>query len=342
MTYWIDRAEPRQTYPQQWHEYNLSQTSEKLMFMDMLRELSGYLEVKKSTGRGRPSLNVQEMVYCMGLLIYCGKSSRRTISELHISKDRHLISQVPHFNSILNHFNEKSLSKKLQALITLSSMPLKCVEKDFAVDSTGFTTSVFGRWFDHKWGKKNDHRLWRKAHVMTGVKTNIITSIEVTKGTSADINEFPTLVEKTSEQFQLREVSADMAYTSRENMNLVSSKGAIPFIPFKSNATGNSKGSMVWKRMFQYFQEHYDEYMQHYHKRSNVETTFSMIKRKFGMHLRSKSDTAQENEILCKALCHNIVVLIHETFELGLNTEFEPHLSAINCAALHSAQKTLN
>jgi len=65
-----------------------------------------------------------------------------------------------------------------------------------------------------------------------------------------------------------------------------------------------------------------DEFMSHYHKRSNVESTFSMMKRKFGDSLRSKTDVAMINETLCKVLCHNIVVLIHEMHELGIEPTF--------------------
>lgn len=74
--------------------------------------------------------------------------------------------------------------------------------------------------------------------------------------------------------------------------------------------------------MYHYFQFKRTEFLQHYHKRSNVESTFSMIKRKFGDSLRSKTDTAMVNETLCKILCHNLVVLIHETQELGIETNF--------------------
>jgi transposase len=59
--------------------------------------------------------------------------------------------------------------------------------------------------------------------------------------------------------------------------------------------------------------------MQHYHKRSNIESTFSMIKRKFGDSVRSKTLTAQINEILCKILAHNLCVVIQETHELGID-----------------------
>ena len=65
-----------------------------------------------------------------------------------------------------------------------------------------------------------------------------------------------------------------------------------------------------------------EEFLQHYHKRSNVETTFHMIKAKFGDSLRSKTDRALINEALCKILCHNIVVLVHEIHELGIEPIF--------------------
>ena len=332
----MQEPKKRITYPQKWHEYNLSQTSEKLMFMSILDELCQYVKCEEHRGKGRPKLNLREVVYCMCMLIYNGKSSRRTISELHISKDKHYISRVPHFNSILNYFNNKDLREQLQYLIRLSSMPLKCIEQDFAVDSSGFTTSVFGRWFDTKYNSRADHRLWRKAHVMSGVKTNVITSIEVAKGSSSDTIMFPGLVEKTHSNFEMREVSADKAYSSRHNLQFTSEKGAIPFIPFPRGRTAKSKGYPMWRQMFYYFQDHYEEFMEHYHKRSNAETVFAMMKRKLGMHLRCKNETAQDNEILCKALCHNIIVLIHEVFELGIDIEFEKHANI--CANASPAQ----
>jgi transposase len=59
-------------------------------------------------------------------------------------------------------------------------------------------------------------------------------------------------------------------------------------------------------------------FLAHYHCRSNIETTFSMIKRKFGNSLRSKSETGQYNETLCKVIAHNICVLIACMCEMGL------------------------
>lgn len=87
----------------------------------------------------------------------------------------------------------------------------------------------------------------------------------------------------------MREVSADKGYISQKNLQ------------------ANFKRA---------------EFLSHYHKCSNVETTFSMIKSKFGERLRSKTATAQVNEALCKVLCHNICVIIQSMYELNITPEF--------------------
>jgi hypothetical protein len=48
-----------------------------------------------------------------------------------------------------------------------------------------------------------------------------------------------------------------------------------------------------------------------------------MLKRKFGIYVRGKTSLAQENEILCKALCLNLCILIQEMFELGIKVDFQ-------------------
>lgn len=74
--------------------------------------------------------------------------------------------------------------------------------------------------------------------------------------------------------------------------------------------------------MYHMFIYKHDEFMERYHKRSNIETTFHMIKTKFKDNLRSKTKTAQINELLCKILAHNICVVIQEINELGIKSEF--------------------
>jgi hypothetical protein len=161
---------------------------------------------------------------------------------------------------------------------------------------------------------------WVKAHLICGVKTNVITAVEIAEEYSGDSPVLPKLVKTTGKAFTISEVSADAAYGSAANVATIAAHNGTAFFAFKRNAT--EKASAMYQQMFHYFQFKREEYLQHYHKRSNVESTFSMLKRKFGPDLRSKTPTAMVNEALCKVLCHNLVVLIHETHELGLTPIF--------------------
>ncbi|HXB82891.1 MAG TPA: hypothetical protein VNU22_06025 [Candidatus Acidoferrum sp.] len=49
---------------------------------------------------------------------------------------------------------------------------------------------------------------------------------------------------------------------------------------------------------------------------------FHMVKSKFGSRIRSKTETAQVNEVLCKILVHNLCVLVHSIYELGVEEAF--------------------
>lgn len=138
----------------------------------------------------------------------------------------------------------------------------------------------------------------------------------------------PVLLDSTAERFNVAEFSADKAYLSDANLTRIVAHGAEPFIPFKSNTTG--EGSPLWKRLYAQFVMEEDTFNAHYHRRSNVETTFSMVKGKFGDSVRSKSDTGQVNEILFKFLCHNLCVLVQEMHELGINPSFESKVIWLN------------
>lgn len=113
-----------------------------------------------------------------------------------------------------------------------------------------------------------------------------------------------------------------MQYSSKQNLELVSVIGGTPYIPFKKNVTVKSRGSTTWSKIYHYFQFNKDEFLKHYHKRSNIESTNAAIKRKFGETLKSKNRIAQENELLCKIIAYNLTVVIHEMYENGINPEF--------------------
>jgi hypothetical protein len=163
-----------------------------------------------------------------------------------------------------------------------------------------------------------------KGPLMTGTDTHVVTQIEVTKGAANDAPMLPSLVTGTASNFKMVEVAADKGYISKNNVEVITRAGATPYIPFKSNVTTDTamEGPALWEKLFYYYALNREEFLTHYHRRSNVETTFSMIKAKFGERLRSKTFTAQVNEVLCKIICHNLCVLVQSFYELGIESVF--------------------
>jgi len=323
-------ATKRTTYPQNWPAYNEAQTNEKRLFQSLLFDLCRGLEYAPQT-HGRPRMPLADAVFCATFKIYSTFSGRRFISDLCDAQSKGYIAKVPHFNSVFNALENPALTGIFNRLIAKSSMPLRVIEQDFAVDSTGFMTSRFTRWFDQKYGTKMAKADWVKAHICTGVRTNIVTAVEILDQHAGDSPMFPALVDATARNFAIREVSADKAYSSVDNLLAVERHGGTAYIPFKSNACADKGG--VWEKAFHFFSFKRDEFLARYHQRSNVESTVSMIKAKFRDHVRSKTDVAMKNEVLGKILAHNICCLISAMFELGIEPEFN---SAQKVDGLHN------
>ncbi len=66
----------------------------------------------------------------------------------------------------------------------------------------------------------------------------------------------------------------------------------------------------------------HEDFIEHRHKRSNIETACSMIEGRFGSAICSKSDAVQIDDALCKVLAHNICVLIQAMHALNVHPIF--------------------
>jgi transposase len=270
----------RPTYRQDWPAYNLAQSIEKNRFQELLFDLCRGIEEPARTARGRKPHTLRDSVFAMAFKVYSAFSSRRFNCDLQEAHARgHLLNTVPGVK-VCAFFENAELTPILQRLIVQSSLPLRTVETVFAPDSTGFSTSRFVRWYDEKYGVTRSGKDWVKAHAICGVKTNIVTAVTIEGRDAGDSPQFKPLVQTTAENFTIREVPADKAYLSRDNLDLVVEAGGTPFIPFKVNSQPGEGGSL-WERMFHYFQFRRDEFLKHYHQRSNAESTFAMLKAKF-------------------------------------------------------------
>ena len=261
----------RKTYPQDWKAYDNATTNQKTIFMRLLRDLTGNIQ-EPEYKFGRPRLPLGDMVYSSVMKVFTTFSLRRFMSDMQIAWEKEYVDSKPCYASVGHFLQREDITPILARMITITSLPLVSVENDFAADSTGFGTTVFQRWFSFKYGKEINSKRWVKCPFMTGVKTNIITSVKITSEFDNDCPQLPELLSKTAEHFDMDEVSCDKMYLSQDNLELINGNGATAFIPFKSNSKASGNGR-IWKKMYYLFMLKNDEFMGHCHKRSNAEST---------------------------------------------------------------------
>lgn len=315
-------TEVRKTYPQQWANYNRAQTTQKETFLQLLHDLCQSIPEPTAAKMGRPRLPLRDGIFAATYKVYSMLSSRRFASDLRDAHAKGYISRAPHFNSVLNVFDAEGTTDVLSSLVSASAEPLVAIEDNFAIDSSGFSGCKFERWYDAKWGNAEPRkgRAWVKAHAMIGTKTNVVTAVAVLGKDTNDGVMLEPLLQQTQEQFQIAELSADKAYLSEKNLQLIEDVGAKALIPFKSNSKPSRPG--VWNNAYHFFNLHREEFLARYHQRSNVESMFSMVKRKFGDSVKAKNERAMRNEVLAKFVCHNLAVLIQAIQEFGIDPSF--------------------
>jgi transposase len=308
---------PRKTYKRNWAAYNRAKAQEFELFDKFLYHLLVPIkEPETPRTAGRPSIPVRDQLFCCMIKAYSNRPLREIKWLINAAYERNQIKRKYHENIVSMALNREDLTPLLRELVQLSAAPFSGIETHFSLDSSGFRCSTFGHYNEEKHGCKQE-RNWIKAHICTGVKTNVITSAVILEEHSPDCPQLAQLLADTAKYFEIKEVSADAAYSSRYNITTIVKHDAIPYIPFKKNATANAKGSMLWTRAYHYFQLHPEEFMKHYHKRSNVEATLAALKKKLKETITSRNRTAQINEMYCKIIAYNITVLIREWVRVG-------------------------
>ena len=149
--------------------------------------------------------------------IYSTISGRRFQTDLREAKARGYL-KTRRTTTVFQYLESEALTPYLYELIALSAAPLKSIESDFAVDVQRFQHRPVYALARRKYSTKEDRRQWLKLHLMVGVKTNIVTSVEVSDGYANDYPFFKGLVDRTADAgFSMKEVSADKGYLGASN-----------------------------------------------------------------------------------------------------------------------------
>jgi transposase len=304
--------------------YSEAQQEEGRLFPILLRELAkGVTEPEREPHlAGRPPIPLRDQAFCAIQKIYTGKSARVSHSNRVTAAAEGKIEATPYWDVISKFLCRPETTPILEDMLARSALPLRSIETRCAIDSTGFRTTKFHHYREEKYNPTRKN-VWLKAHALVGIRTHAVLAVDISEGTAGDSPRFPILLERAMRAgFQLKEVLADRAYNSRQNFTVAEDLGLTALIPFKSNQTGQSKGSPEDHKIFLFFTYHRDKFDEHYRDRVNVEITFGSIKQKIGETIMSRNFNAQVNELLCKLVAHNITMLIQAMYGIGVLPEF--------------------
>ena len=309
-----------------WNKYNSAKMQEKRLFYDLAYDLAQLIP-DPIHGHGRPPVPLKHLFFSRGLKVYSNYSGRKISSDLEHAKHLNYISVSPHFNTIHDFLSCPATYDLLKKILTISAMPLKELEDHFSMDASGFGSYGSESWrrvkYSDKYHKKRNWKTFLKGHILVGTRTNVICSCEVTNAKVGDATMAPNLLQQVNGNFSIGEISADRAYSSSRILQIIKSMDAMPFIAFKENTNPNQYSPEIWIKMYKYFQDNKEYFLKRYHRRSNVETTFSMVKMRLGEFLKCRNFESQRNELMMKFICHNICCLVTQKFLNKIQIDFK-------------------
>jgi hypothetical protein len=232
----------KKSYAQDWPAYTRAQATEKRRLQILLHDLCRNLPDREQPKRGTKLHRTSDAIFSMAFKVYCMLSARRFMTDLDEAHEKGYISRPLHGIKVASFFEDDRFTPILKQLIGESARPLRSIETDFAIDSSGFGSSRFETWYDQKYGIVRRKCLWVKTHIASGVRTNVVAAVRILDKDAADCPQFAPLVKETRENFEIGEVSADAAYGSLANFEAAAECGAQAFIAFRSNTTGGVGG----------------------------------------------------------------------------------------------------
>ncbi len=319
------RKKKRKSYKKDEARYNLIQENEVFIFLKFLPSAALFV-CKNETlwkGEGRPPCKLRDILICLAIQQYFGKSLRRSMGIIRfVTHSANIPIIIPCFKTLDNYMNNHLIKPYLSALIEITSKPLSELEKFFATDTTGETTSTASTWFNIRAGRTAQKKDHVSAHITTGTLLNTVTAVTVNAYTGEDNIIFRKHNQLTAKNFEIKEHSGDSAYLCRENCDEVESVGGQPFFRPKSNTLIKADGSYAWLRMMLNYYNHPIKAKKCYNRRLNVESTNHAKKTKFGSHIKSKKDTAKEIESTIQWIDYNFTVLARAYYQYDIEPYF--------------------
>ena len=164
-----------------------------------------------------------------------------------------------------------------------------------AIDASGFQTNHMSYHYANQWHSQDKRKTRRYLKLTIAIDTNTqyVMANKIRLSPRHDTIDFMSVLKDLKCDW----VVADRGYDSKKNRRYVLRQmKSYPQIPYRITSGKTYERTGVPIKF----------YKQIYHQRSKVETVFSVIKRKYGNYILSKSFESQKKELIFRLIAYNV------------------------------------
>lgn len=214
------------------------------------------------------------------------------------------LNKLPHYTTLIKFAGRLPcivLDKLVLAFKHLLPEP-----KKVAIDATGISLDNASPHYCKRIGKSFEKRPFMKTTFIVDIDNFFILLCKMRKKTRHDVIDAKPMIRKLALHYEPEVFYADRGYDADSIFQLCFEKlNAYPLIlQRRLDVPKHRRKGTYRKQTFDVFD--YCEYLQ----RNKIETLNSMIKRRFGSNVKSRTDKLQKVEILTRVIAYNIDRLI--------------------------------
>lgn len=217
------------------------------------------------------------------------------------------LHKLPHYTTLIK-FAGRLPCTVLDKLV-LSFKQLLPKPKKVAIDATGFSLDNASLHYCKRIGKPMKKRPFMKTTFVVDIENYMILLCKMRKNPRHDTIDAKPLINKLALHHKPKVFYADRGYDSNDIFKLCFEKlKAYPLILQRNqNVPRHRRHGRYRKETIDIFD--YGEYLQ----RNKIETLNSMIKRRFGSNVKSRTNKLQKVELLTRVIAYNIDRLLRTT-----------------------------
>jgi transposase len=224
------------------------------------------------------------------------------------------LDHVPHYTTLQKACRRLIRLPKVEQLLHESlkvKSPRRRRVKLAAIDSTGFESGYCSRYFVRR--RSRVENLWQtttykrfpKLGVICDVSTHMVISIHLGRGPTPDVAQLKDPARKACQGISIGTLLADAGYDSESNHQFCRHDlGVRTLIPPRHGRPTAKPAGGRYRRLMQ---TRFNQSV--YGQRWQVETVFSMIKRRQGDSTSGRSYYSRRRDMMLLAITHNIMIL---------------------------------